>query len=299
MTTAGRAPAAPDEVALGRRTARRLDRGIGDSVTISGPAGNTVDATVVGISVTPEQAGDGAAMTFAGFAALSPGRDEEPAARQLERRRDLGRHRAHHRHRDDASRHHDDTDERHLARPRHRRAVPPRDPADPADLGDADAEPRRDGPRADARAGGDARPRRGSATAPLARPLAVGHDRTARARDRRAARHAARRACVQPRRRQRRGRVVAAALGSGARGHRTRRARSRRTSSRSGRHVALGGHPPTRCAAPETCAQVAIRSRAEPPRHSTTRIVASSWRTSRWCSSTACTARRTVSGGGC
>lgn len=72
VTTSGRAPAAANEVALGQRTARRLDRGVGDIVSISGFTGATVDATVVGITVTPETAGDGAAMTYAGYAALAP-----------------------------------------------------------------------------------------------------------------------------------------------------------------------------------------------------------------------------------
>ncbi|MEO8697742.1 MAG: FtsX-like permease family protein [Acidimicrobiales bacterium] len=68
----GRAPTALDEIGLGAEVARRLGVHLGDHVEAAGPAGETRDLRVVGIVVTPDSAGDGAAMTFAGYAALSP-----------------------------------------------------------------------------------------------------------------------------------------------------------------------------------------------------------------------------------
>jgi len=68
----GRPPSADDEIGLGAEVARRLGVGIGDLVTVTGPTGSTSQLTVVGIVVTPDSAGGGAAMTFAQFAALNP-----------------------------------------------------------------------------------------------------------------------------------------------------------------------------------------------------------------------------------
>jgi ABC-type antimicrobial peptide transport system permease subunit len=46
--------------------------GIGDDVHAVGPIGTARDVRVVGIVVTPSSAGNGAAMTFEGYLALSP-----------------------------------------------------------------------------------------------------------------------------------------------------------------------------------------------------------------------------------
>jgi len=68
----GRPPIGDDEIGLGAEIARRLDVDIGDEVTAAGPGGKDVPLRVVGISVTPDSAGAGAAMTFAGYVALNP-----------------------------------------------------------------------------------------------------------------------------------------------------------------------------------------------------------------------------------
>jgi putative ABC transport system permease protein len=72
VITSGRAPVTATEIALGRRVARKLDHSVGDVVTVMSASGEPSTLDVVGISVTPEQAGDGAAMTYAGYAALVP-----------------------------------------------------------------------------------------------------------------------------------------------------------------------------------------------------------------------------------
>jgi ABC-type lipoprotein release transport system permease subunit len=69
VITAGRAPAAPDEIALGRAAARKLGYGIGDAVPVESDDG-IVELALVGYVITPESAGDGSAMTFDGYAAL-------------------------------------------------------------------------------------------------------------------------------------------------------------------------------------------------------------------------------------
>jgi ABC-type lipoprotein release transport system permease subunit len=68
----GRGPSGPDEIALGRVVARRLDRGIGSTVEAVGPSGTTAQLTVVGLAVTPDEAGDGAVMSWDGYIALDP-----------------------------------------------------------------------------------------------------------------------------------------------------------------------------------------------------------------------------------
>jgi hypothetical protein len=68
----GRVPVATDEIGLGREVARRLGKNIGDSVAATGPAGGQVALTVVGIVMTPDSAGGGAAMTYDGYAGLVP-----------------------------------------------------------------------------------------------------------------------------------------------------------------------------------------------------------------------------------
>lgn len=72
VTLEGRPPSHADEIGLGAEVARRLSVGIGDHVDVAGPTGASVEAQVVGIVVTPSSAGNGAAMTFDGYAALSP-----------------------------------------------------------------------------------------------------------------------------------------------------------------------------------------------------------------------------------
>jgi hypothetical protein len=68
----GRGPSAPDEIALGRVVARRLDRGIGSTVEAVGPSGTTAQLTVVGLAVSPDEAGDGAIMSWDGYVSLAP-----------------------------------------------------------------------------------------------------------------------------------------------------------------------------------------------------------------------------------
>ena len=70
--------ASPDELALGKVTARELDLGIGDELELSGAAG-TGDYEIVGTVVVPtiggnDGVGQGAVMTDAGFRRV----DDEP-----------------------------------------------------------------------------------------------------------------------------------------------------------------------------------------------------------------------------
>ena len=51
VITAGRAPATDQEIALGRRVARSLDRGVGDVVSVVGATGESAELDVVGITV--------------------------------------------------------------------------------------------------------------------------------------------------------------------------------------------------------------------------------------------------------
>ena len=71
-TTSGRLPVADDEIQLGRRVARRLDVAVGDTVTVDRPDGSSTDLRVVGFSVSPDDAGDGAVMAYGGYAKLVP-----------------------------------------------------------------------------------------------------------------------------------------------------------------------------------------------------------------------------------
>jgi predicted lysophospholipase L1 biosynthesis ABC-type transport system permease subunit len=71
-TLKGRRPAQDDEIGLGAEVARRLEVAIGDEIEAAGP-GTTVERLhVVGIVVTPDSAGNGATMTFSGYARLNP-----------------------------------------------------------------------------------------------------------------------------------------------------------------------------------------------------------------------------------
>lgn len=71
-TLKGRPPSTEDEIGLGAEVARRLGVSVGEDVEVVGPTGTTRQLRVVGIVVTPDSAGNGAAMTFDGYAALSP-----------------------------------------------------------------------------------------------------------------------------------------------------------------------------------------------------------------------------------
>jgi ABC-type lipoprotein release transport system permease subunit len=74
-TTDGTAPARPDEIMLGTRTARRLGLGVGDRLTARLGA-RSVDLTVSGIGVFPAAGttglGAGVELTLDGLAALTP-----------------------------------------------------------------------------------------------------------------------------------------------------------------------------------------------------------------------------------
>ena len=67
----GQVPYAPDEIALGRQVARKLDRGIGDVVVADGPDGPQ-ELRVVGLTVLPGDGGDGTSMSYDAYAALDP-----------------------------------------------------------------------------------------------------------------------------------------------------------------------------------------------------------------------------------
>ena len=75
-TTDGTAPAQPDEIMLGTRTARRLGLDVGDQLTARLGA-RSVDLTVSGVGVFPDFAGtaglgEGVELTLDGLAALTP-----------------------------------------------------------------------------------------------------------------------------------------------------------------------------------------------------------------------------------
>jgi len=66
----GRLPVDANEVALGRVVARQLDIGVGQTVTASGPNGGDVELQVVGLAVSPSDAGNGVVMRFDGYQSL-------------------------------------------------------------------------------------------------------------------------------------------------------------------------------------------------------------------------------------
>jgi hypothetical protein len=68
----GRSPTTAGEIGLGAEVARRLGVGVGDAVEVAGVSGASRQLAVVGIVVTPDSAGAGAAMTFEGYQALNP-----------------------------------------------------------------------------------------------------------------------------------------------------------------------------------------------------------------------------------
>lgn len=74
-TTDGTAPAHPDEIMLGTRTARRLGLGVGDQLTAR-LGERSVDLTVSGVGVFPDAGvaglGEGVELSLDGLAALTP-----------------------------------------------------------------------------------------------------------------------------------------------------------------------------------------------------------------------------------
>ena len=71
-TLEGRPPTGADEIGLGAEIARRLDVDVGDEVTVRGSTDTSEVLRVVGIVVTPDSAGGGAAVIFDTYAALNP-----------------------------------------------------------------------------------------------------------------------------------------------------------------------------------------------------------------------------------
>lgn len=72
----GRDPIRPNEIGIGAEVARRLRADLGDTVEVVGTGGEPSRFTVVGIVVTPDSAGNGAAMTFDEYERLNPGATE-------------------------------------------------------------------------------------------------------------------------------------------------------------------------------------------------------------------------------
>jgi ABC-type lipoprotein release transport system permease subunit len=66
----GRAPSAVDEVAIGRVVADVLDLDVGDRVTARAPGGASTELRVVGVAVSPSEAGEGVVMDFDGYQSL-------------------------------------------------------------------------------------------------------------------------------------------------------------------------------------------------------------------------------------
>jgi hypothetical protein len=74
VVVGGRAPARPDEVALGATTLRALGKGVGDTIAVAG-RNSTLDYRIVGTAVfpslgQPQPLADGAAFTGSGYAPL-------------------------------------------------------------------------------------------------------------------------------------------------------------------------------------------------------------------------------------
>lgn len=68
----GRLPLLVGEIGIGAEVQRRLGVGIGDVVDVAGTDNASVPFKVVGTVVTPDSAGNGAAMIFDSFVALNP-----------------------------------------------------------------------------------------------------------------------------------------------------------------------------------------------------------------------------------
>jgi putative ABC transport system permease protein len=68
----GRDPRTDGEIGVGAEVARRLDVGVGDTIEAAGSTGQPRELEIVGIVVTPDSAGNGAAMTFEGLRKMNP-----------------------------------------------------------------------------------------------------------------------------------------------------------------------------------------------------------------------------------
>jgi hypothetical protein len=84
---AGRLPAGPEEIAVGRVSADRLDASIGDVLTLSGP-GASADYEITGLIVPPlirgnDLIGEGGLVTSAGYRRLDPEAVPQSAAFRL------------------------------------------------------------------------------------------------------------------------------------------------------------------------------------------------------------------------
>lgn len=75
-TLKGRPPADEYEIDIGAEVARRLGVEVGDEIDAVGSTGQVRRVRIVGIAITPQDAGDGAVVTFAGYASLNPGATE-------------------------------------------------------------------------------------------------------------------------------------------------------------------------------------------------------------------------------
>lgn len=69
----GRAPSRATEIGIGAEVARRLDVGIGDTVRVAGASDDALELVVAGIVVTPDSAGNGAAVPFEAYRRINPG----------------------------------------------------------------------------------------------------------------------------------------------------------------------------------------------------------------------------------
>ncbi len=65
-------PPTGDEIGLGAEVAHRLHVSIGDTVEVAGTSGKVRKLAVVGIVVTPDSAGNGAALAFETYRAMNP-----------------------------------------------------------------------------------------------------------------------------------------------------------------------------------------------------------------------------------
>ena len=69
----GRVPRGDREISLGAEVMRRLDVDLRDTVEVRGVTEEARSCTVVGVVVTPDSAGNGAAMPFSSYSTLNPG----------------------------------------------------------------------------------------------------------------------------------------------------------------------------------------------------------------------------------
>ena len=68
----GRLPLVEGEIGVGAEVQRRIGAGVGDTVEVAGAEGEPRPFTIVGTIITPDSAGNGAAMIFDSLAALNP-----------------------------------------------------------------------------------------------------------------------------------------------------------------------------------------------------------------------------------